>query len=85
MSQQDFQAFSSSVVLDSFQKRIEVLEPWDGKVIAGLADCTLVVLQPDQTDEIGSWQVVQALKSFSKKALLHIQVPYPSAFQAACA
>lgn len=73
---EEFQAFSSSPVLDSFQKRIEVLEAWEGKVIAGLADSTLVVLDPSRSEEAGPWQVVQALKAFSKKPLLQLQVAH---------
>lgn len=71
---QDFQAFTAHAVLDSFQKKIEVLEAWDGKIIAGLADGSLMVLQPDEVDKHGPWQVMQALKQFSKKYVLQIQV-----------
>jgi len=70
----DFQAFSSSIVLDTFQKKIEVLDVWNGRVLAGLADGTLVVLEPVLEDAQGPWQVVQALKAFSKKHAVQIQV-----------
>lgn len=70
----DFQAFSARVVLDTFQKKIDVLEAWQGKVLAGLADGSLVVLEADGTSGDGPWQVVQAVKAFAKKQLLQLQV-----------
>ena len=70
----DFQAFTSSVVLDNFQKKIKVLDGWNGKVLAGLEDGTLVVLEPNAEDAAGPWQVAQALKAFSKKHAVQMQV-----------
>ena len=70
----DFQAFASSVVLESVQKKIEVLEAWGDRAFAGLADSTLMVLQPSEGAGNGPWQVTQALKQFSKKPLVQIQV-----------
>ena len=69
----EFQAFTSTVVLESIQKKIEVLEGWGEKAIAALSDGTLMVLEPQDT-EAGPWQVVQAMKQFSKKPLLQMQV-----------
>lgn len=70
----DFQAFISQTVLDSFQKKIEVVEAWGQKVMAGLSDGSLVVLQPNEEDEAGPWQVIQAIKPFSKKSVVQMQV-----------
>lgn len=70
----DFQAFISHTVLDSFQKKIEVVEAWGEKVMAGLSDGSLVVLQPNEEDEAGPWQVIQAIKPFSKKSVVQMQV-----------
>ena len=70
----DFQAFTCTVVLDNFQKKIEVLEAWDDKVLAGLGDGTLVVLQADPEAPSASWQVLQALKNFGKKYISQLQV-----------
>ena len=69
----DFQTFTSRVVLDVFQKKIEVLEVWQGKVLAGLADGTLVLLESDPAEEQAPWQVVQAMKNFGK-SLSQMQV-----------
>ena len=74
MMHPDFQAFTSHTVLESFQKRIEVVEAWDEKVVAGLSDGSVVVLQPDGDKEAGPWQVIKALKQFSKKSVLQMQV-----------
>jgi len=70
----DFQAFTSTIVLDTFQKKIEALDCWNGKVMAGLADGTLVVLEPNAEDAGRPWQVAQALKAFSKKHAVQMQV-----------
>lgn len=70
----DFQAFTCHTVLESFQKKIEVVEAWDEKVMAGLSDGSLVVLEPSEDNEAGSWQVIKALKQFSKKSILQLQV-----------
>jgi hypothetical protein len=72
----DFQAFTSSIVLDTFQKKIEVLDVWNGKALAGLSDGTLVVLEPNLEDPQGPWQVVQALKAFNKKHAVQMQVTH---------
>ena len=70
----DFQAFTSHTVLESFQKKIEVVEGWDEKIIAGLSDGSLVILQPDEENDSRPWQVIKALKQFSKKSVLQMQV-----------
>lgn len=72
----DFQAFTLSSVLEGFQKKIEVIEAWEEKVMAGLADGTLMVLQPDDSGESKPWQIVQALKQFAKKAMIQLQVGF---------
>ncbi len=78
----DFQAFVSHTILDSFQKKIEVVEAWGDKVIAGLSDGSLVILEPNEEDQAGPWQVVQALKQFSKKSVMQMQVRFASCHRA---
>jgi hypothetical protein len=70
----DFKAFTSSTVLDNFQKKIDVLEIWDDSLLAGLVDGTLVVLRPDAGDPQGPWQVVQAYKNIAQKYIAQLQV-----------
>ncbi|BDA43540.1 Vam6/Vps39-like protein [Coccomyxa sp. Obi] len=70
----DFRAFSCSVVLDNFHKKIEVLEALDDKILAGLGDGTLVVLQQDENNPDGQWQVTKAYKSFGQRRILQLWV-----------
>ncbi|KAK9829459.1 hypothetical protein WJX72_005979 [[Myrmecia] bisecta] len=73
----EFAAFTSQAILDKFQKRVEVVEVWAGRILAGLVDGTLVVLAPDQQGlggAGGKWQVQQAIKGFGKKYLSQLQV-----------
>ena len=70
----DFQAFTPSIILEGFQKRIDVIEAWGSKVLAGLADGSLVVLQSGDAGGNQPWQVAQALKQFAKKPMLQLQV-----------
>ncbi len=71
----DFEAFTLEVVLDNFQKRIEALEVWEGRVFAGLADGTLMVLQEETLNGRGPrWQVSQAIKGFGQRRILQLQV-----------
>ncbi|KAK9844012.1 hypothetical protein WJX81_001849 [Elliptochloris bilobata] len=70
----DFQAFTCEVVLDNFQKKIEALEVWEGRVFAGLADGTLMVLQEEPSTDVGPrWQVSQAVKGFGQRRILQLQ------------
>ena len=71
---------AAEVVLDNFQKRIEALEVWDGRVLAGLADGTLMVLQEEPGGGEGPrWQVTQAVKGFGQKRILQLQARSPKA------
>lgn len=70
----DFRAFSCSVVLDNFHKKIEVLEALDDKILAGLGDGTLVVLQQDEKNPDGQWQVTKAYKNFGQRRILQLRV-----------
>lgn len=68
----DFRAFSCSIVLDNFHKKIEVLETLYDKILAGLGDGTLVVLQQDEKNPDGQWQVTRAYKSFGQRRILQL-------------
>lgn len=70
----DFRAFSCSVVLENFHKKIEVLETLDNKILAGLGDGTLVVLQQDEKNPDGQWQVTKAYKNFGQRRILQLWV-----------
>ena len=69
---------SVQVVLENFQKKIEALEVWDGRVLAGLADGTLMVLQEEETGAGAEprWQVSQAVKGFGQRRILQLQVRF---------
>lgn len=75
----DFQAFTAGVVLDALGKRVDALEAWGNTILAGLADGSFVLLEPDsraspgQAAEQQPWQVVQAVKAFAKRQLLQLQ------------
>lgn len=70
----DFQAFSCTTVLEGFPKKVEALEVYDGRVLAGLADGTLCVLEPDRQAVEAPWQVAQALKGFGKRGISQLKV-----------
>lgn len=74
MAELDFQAFTCSIVLDNFHKKIEVLEVLDDKILAGLGDGTLVVLQQDAANPGGRWQVTHAYKGFGHRRILQLKV-----------
>ncbi len=74
MPGEEFKAFSCSVILDNFHKKIEVLEALDDKILAGLGDGTLVVLQQDGTNPDGQWQVTKAYKNFGQRRILQLRV-----------
>ena len=69
-----FEAFTANLVLQSLQKRIETVDVWEDKVMVGLSDGTLMILEPDQAREDSPYQVMKALRSFGKKSLYQIQV-----------
>lgn len=90
MSGDEFKAFSCFVILDNFHKKIEVLEALDDKILAGLGDGTLVVLQQDDRNPGGQWQVTKAYKNFGQRRILQLrvrdlfeqifQIPHPCPF-----
>jgi hypothetical protein len=72
-------------VLDNFQKKIEALEVWDGRVLAGLADGTLMVLQEEPGGGGGPrWQVTQAVKGFGQRRILQLQARLPTCMLTSC-
>jgi hypothetical protein len=71
----DFEAFSSSVILENFHKKIEVLEVLDDKILTGLGDGSLVVLQQDDSNLEGQWQVSKVFKGFGQRRIMQLKVP----------
>ncbi len=71
---QDFSAYETSVVLENFHKKIEVLEVLDEQLLAGLGDGSLVVLEPGKDTEGTHWQVTRALKNFGQRRITQLQV-----------
>ena len=71
---QDFLAYETSVVLENFHKKIEVLEVLDKQLLAGLGDGSLVVLEPGKGAEGTHWQVTKALKNFGQRRITQLQV-----------
>ena len=71
---EDFWAFETSVVLENFHKKIEVLEVIGNQLLAGLGDGSLVVLEPGKGGDGTQWQVSKALKSFGQRRIVQLQV-----------
>ena len=69
-----FEAFSSGLVLQSLQKKIEAVEVWENKVLVGLSDGTLMVLEEDESRPESAYQVVKAVRGFGKKGVFQLQV-----------
>ena len=71
---QDFSAYETSVVLENFHKKIEVLEVLGEQILAGLGDGSLVVLEPGKDTDGTHWQVTKALKNFGQRRITQLQV-----------
>lgn len=69
-----YEAFTSRLVLQSLQKKVEAVEVWEDKVLAGMSDGTLMLLEPDQGDPESPYQVVKAMRAFGKKCIYQLQV-----------
>ena len=70
----DFKAFRTHAVLQSLQKKIQAVEIWQEKVLVGLSDGTLMVLEPDSENLESPYQVVKAMRGFGKNCIYQLQV-----------
>ena len=71
-------AFTFVVVAYDLPERIESVCPWQDRVYVGLADGSLIVLEPEfELHEDGPWSVERHVKGVGKKAITHME-PAPS-------
>ena len=79
----EFKAFEATSILTVQKQKIQDIVCWDSKLLAALADGTLLVIGRQESPESpqSQWQVQRTLKGFGRKYLLNLQVlrnPKPS-------
>lgn len=77
-----FEAFEPSVVVDDFARKIDAICVWGQKVIASLADGSLLFFEEqlaadqqgsDDGPTVSTWQVTRAQKGFTKRGAQQLQ------------
>lgn len=76
-----FEAFEPSVVVDDFARKIDAICVWGEKIIASLADGSLLFFeeqpaadqQADGGPTVSTWQVTRAQKGFTKRGAQQLQ------------
>ena len=67
-------AFTFVTVAYDLPERIDAVCPWKDRVYVGLADGSMVVLQPEfELHEDGPWDIERHVKGIGKKSISHLE------------
>eukprot|EP00210_Caulerpa_lentillifera_P001355 g1303.t1 len=69
------EAFTFAVISHDLPDRIDCVSPWHDRLLVGLADGSLVILEPEfGLDVVGPWSIQDHIKGVGKRGFIQIEV-----------